>query len=208
MPTFPVDLKDYLGGCARVEQQTFDLAQGLQVQNQTAGGEVLRSGGATRLWRGTVTLYAQRYGNARALHAKLHVLAGQGATFLVNDAMHDGISFTAEINGVNADGRVSLRAAGANRVLRAGDYIGFTYAGRRALHQVVEPANANASGVTGAFDVVPPIRPGWAVGAAVTAGAARCVAVMVPGSLRVGASGPTATSGASFDWIQTLRQVT
>ena len=42
MPTFPVDLKDYLGGCARVEQQTFDLAQGLQVQNQTAGGEVLR----------------------------------------------------------------------------------------------------------------------------------------------------------------------
>ena len=207
MPTFPVDLKDYLGGCARVEQQTFDLAQGLQVQNQTAGGEVLRSGGATRLWRGTVTLYAQRYGNARALHAKLHILAGQGATFLVNDAMHDGVSFTAEINFVNGQGRVSLRATGANRVLRAGDYIGFNYQGRRALHQAVEGRVADSNGVMTVFDVVPPIRPGWVAGEAVTVGAARCMAKMVPGTVQVGVSGPVATEGASFEWVQTLEVV-
>ena len=117
---------------------------------------------------------------------------------------HDGISFTAQINGVNADGRMSLRAAGANRVLRAGDYIGFTYNGRRALHQAVEPANANSSGVTGAFAVVPVVRIGWTAGAAVTVGAARCTAAMVPGSLSIGMAANGVTEGASFDWVQTL----
>ena len=205
MPVY--DLDTFLAPL-RVVAQTMTLGEGSSVQNQTAGGEVLRSGGAARLWRGSLVLAPMQNGDAGSLHAKLHALASSDAAFTINDMARDGAGFTAQINGVNPDGRVSLRAAGANRVLRAGDYIGFTYAGRRALHQVVEPANANASGVTGAFDVVPPIRPGWAVGAAVTAGAARCVAVMVPGSLRVGASGPAATSGASFDWIQTLRQVT
>lgn len=206
MPTFPVDLATFLGNM-RVEQQVFDLMEGRQVQNITAGGEVLSAGNMPRLWFGTINLAHRLQGPGRVLQAKLQVLRGSGASFYINDLTHDGVGFTAEINGVNTDGRLSLRAAGANRVLRAGDYIGFTYAGRRALHQAIEGANANAEGVTGAFEVVPPIRPGWAAGAAVTVGAPRCVAVLSPGKTRIGQSVGVRHESASFEWVQTLRQV-
>lgn len=201
MPVY--DLSTFLAPL-KVVAQTIMLGEGASVQNRTAGGEVLRSGGTARLWRGSVVLAPMQNASAGSLNAKLHALASSDAYFTINDMAHDGISFTAQINGVNADGRMSLRAAGANRVLRAGDYIGFTYNGRRALHQAVEPANANSSGVTGAFAIVPVVRTGWTAGAAVTVGAARCTAAMVPGSLSIGMAANGVTEGASFDWVQTL----
>ena len=130
MPVY--DLDTFLAPL-RVVAQTMTLGEGSSVQNQTAGGEVLRSGGAARLWRGSLVLAPMQNGDAGSLHAKLHALASSDAAFTINDMARDGAGFTAQINGVNPDGRVSLRAAGANRVLRAGDYIGFTYVGRRAL---------------------------------------------------------------------------
>ena len=205
MPTFPVDLTAYLE--VLPVQQTFVLGQSLKVQNVTAGGEVIRSGGGARLWRGSLVLAPRIHAAARAMQSRLNVLQAADATFLINDLAHDGVSFTAEINFVNGQGRMSLRATGANRVLRAGDYIGFNYNGRRALHQAVEGRVADSNGVMTVFDVVPPIRPGWVAGEAVTVGAARCMAKMVPGTVQVGVSGPVATEGASFEWVQTLEVV-
>lgn len=206
MPTFPVDLKTYLGGCARMEQQTFDLGEGLQVQNQTAGGQVIRSGGAARLWHGSLTLVALQHDKAREMHARLHVLRAAGASFLIGDMTHRGPDFAARINNVDAQGRLSLRGATAGRVITAGDYVAFDYAGRRALHQALETRTADASGNIAAFEVVPPVRPGWAANAAVTVGAAKCRAVMVPGAARVGSSNRVATMGLTFNWTQTLRE--
>ena len=57
---------------------------------------------------------------------------------------------------------------------------------------------------TVAIEVVPPIRPGWAAGVAVTIGSPRCRAVMVPGSLNMGQSRGIWHEGISFDWTQTL----
>lgn len=207
MPTFPVDLKEYLGGCARIEQQTFDLGQGLAMQPRTAGGEVIRSGGAARLWRGSVALYAQRYENARAIHARLHMLAGQGACFWIGDAMAKPDPGSAEILSVSAAGLISLRAAAPGRVIAPGDYLSFAYANRWALHQVTSGRTVQANGTTAGIEVVPPIRPGWNVGTGVSLGAPKCLAVMVPGSLRVGTSNRVATGGASFEWTQILREV-
>ena len=209
MPTFPVDLAAYLGGCARMDQQSFDLGEGLSVQNRTAGGEVLRSGGAARLWRGTLTLFALRHADARALHAKLHVLRAAGASFYIGDRTRTGSLVSCQINSSNfasAGDMVSLRALPAGYVVAAGDYVAWEYSGRRALHQVVTGATANASGVTGNIEIVPPLRAAPTVGGACWLGPAKCRAVMVPGGARVGVSNIVATTGAVIDWTQTLRE--
>ena len=208
MPTFPVDLTAYLGGCARMHQQTFDLGEGLSVQQQTAGGEVLRMGGAARLWRGSLTLYPLRHADARALQAKLHILRGTGASFLVGDMTHKGAIRAGQIRTTNTTTRdiLTLQNAPAGLVIVPGDYLAWEYSGRRALHQVVVGATVNGSGVTGNIEIVPPLRTLPAVGTAVAIGGAKCRAVMVPGSARVGSSNIVATMGVQFDWIQTLRE--
>lgn len=208
MPTFPVDLKTYLGGCARMEQQTFDLGEGLQVQNQTAGGQVIRSGGSARLWHGSLTLVALQHDKAREMHARLHVLRAAGASFYIGDMTHRGGTFAAQVKAVNSTTRdiITLQAAPPGRVIAAGDYIAFDYSGRRALHQVVVGKTVDASGNTGNIEVVPPFRTLPGVGWGVTIGAAKCRAVMVPGATRVGSSNRVATMGLTFDWIQTLRE--
>lgn len=198
MPTFPVDLRTWLG-CLHMEQQVFDLTEGLTVQNRTAGGQVLRSGGAERLWKGSLSMLAHRYEDGRALHAKLHMLRGTGASFLISDLTYGGASFGASLSGVQANGTVNIGGIPAARTIAAGDYLGFAYNGIRALHQFV------TGGAASGLEVVPPIRPGWTAGTAVTIGAPTCAAVMVPGTLRVGMSNRVATLGASFDWVQLLR---
>lgn len=208
MPTFPVDLTAYLGGCARMHQQVFDLGEGLAVQNQTAGGEVIRSGGAARLWRGSLTLYALRHDDARAMQAKLHTLRGAGASFWIGDMAHKGGTRTAQIKATNPTTRdiLTLQGAPVGLVIAPGDYLGWDYSGRRALHQVVVGGTVNGSGNTGNIEIVPPMRTLPAVGTPVSIGAAKCRAVLVPGRAAVGTSNIVATSGITFEWTQTLRE--
>ena len=208
MPTFPVDLTAYLGGCARMDQQTFDLGEGLQVQNRTAGGEILRTGGAARLWRGSLALFPLRHEAARVLHAKLHILRAAGASFYIGDMTHTGGTRTARFMSIDAaTGVFRLKGMTAGHIIKAGDYLAFDYSGRRAFHQFTVGGTVGATGEVGALEVVPPFRAGSAVvDRAVTVGAAKCRAVMVPGATRVGSSNRVATMGLTFDWIQTLRE--
>lgn len=208
MPTFPVDLTAYLGGCARMDQQTFDLGEGLQVQNRTAGGEILRTGGAARLWRGSLALFPLRHEDARVLHAKLHILRAAGASFYIGDMTHRGGTRAAQFMSINATtGVFRVKGLPVGHVIKPGDYIAFDYSGRRAFHQFETGGTASSTGEIGALEVVPPFRPGSAVvDRTVTIGASKCRAVMVPGTARVGTSNIVATSGVSFDWTQTLRE--
>lgn len=208
MPTFPVDLVAYLGGCARMDQQTFDLGEGLLVQNQTAGGEVIRAGGAARLWLGSLTLIALQHDKAREMHAKLHALRAAGASFYIGDMTHTGGTRAAQFMSINATtGVFRIKGLPVGHVIKPGDYIAFDYSGRRAFHQFETGGTASSTGEIGSLEVVPPLRPGSAVAdRAVTIGAAKCRAVIVPGKVRVGMSNRVATTGLAIDWIQTLRE--
>ena len=76
---------------------------------------------------------------------------------------------------------------------------------RFALHELVAPVSADAAGLTGMVEVVPPIRPGAAVNSAVTLVAPACKAVVVSGSYQPGRQRGSLVEGVSFQFIQTLR---
>lgn len=206
MPTYPVDLEAWLAPF-RVVSQVFELGEGLQVQHRTAGGEVLRMGGAARLWRGSLMLAPIDNRDAAGLEARAHALRGAGASILVRDYRRSGTA-AGQIKGVNGTTRdiLTLQGAPVGLVIAPGDYIAWDYSGRRALHQVVVGRTVNASGETGNIEIVPPMRTLPAIGTAVAVGAAKCRAVIVPGSLRIGAASAAITDGISFDWTQTLRE--
>lgn len=206
MPTFPVDLEAWLAPF-RIVSQTFDLGEGLQVQNRTAGGEVIRAGGAARLWRGSLVLAPMQNADAAGFEAKVQVLRAAGASILIRDYRRSG-TFAAQVRAVNSTTRdiITLQAAPPGRVIAAGDYLSLDYSGRRALHQVVVGKTVDASGNTGNIEVVPPFRTLPGVGWGVTVGAAKCRAVIVPGSLSIGIAADGATDSISFDWTQTLRE--
>lgn len=204
MPTFPVDLETWLTPF-RVVEQTFDLGEGLSVQNRTAGGEVIRSGGAARLWHGKLVLGRVRNDQVGALEARLHVLRGAGAYFLIRDYRRTG-AISANLAAVQANGTINISGGPANGTLNDGDYIAFGYASRIALHRIVVGGALSGTGARNGVEVVPPIRPGWVAGVGLTIGAPKCRAVMVPGSLSMGQSRGIWHEGISFDWTQTLRE--
>ena len=140
-----------------------------------------------------------------ALEARLNALRGAGAYFTIRDYRRSG-SISATLATVQANGTVNISGGPANGTLRDGDYLAFGYANRIALHQIVVGGALNGTGARNGVEVVPPIRPGWAAGVAVTIGSPKCRAVMVPGSLRVGLAADRVTEGISFDWTQTLRE--
>lgn len=188
-----------------VTTQAFDIGEGLSVQNQTAGGEVIRSGGAARLWRGTVALSPAYHSDAIALAARLNVLRGAGAYFTVRDYRIKG-SVSATLATVQANGTVNISGGPVGHVLKTGDYISFLYAGRMALHQIVTGGALNAAGARNGIEVVPPVRAGWAANTPIQIGSVPCRAVMVPGGFSTGQSAAIIHDGIQFNWIQTLRE--
>jgi hypothetical protein len=92
--------------------------------------------------------------------------------------------------------------------LKTGDMLSFSYSTnpvRYALHQIVAGSVAGATGVTGQIEVTPNIRAGASTGAAVTLFRPSCKALLVPGSVVMGAAHDLFTEGLTFKFIQTLR---
>lgn len=209
MPAFPVDLINYLGD-VWVEQQAFDLMEGLSVQNITGGGEVLRSGGSARLWHGTLTFGTHYQSGSRALLAKLNTVRAAGASFYIGDmTVPLTPASTATINSTNFAGAgdsVTLAGLPNAFVVEPGSYIHWEIFGRRYLHQVVVGRTANASGVTAGIEITPRANTTIPVGHPVYVGRAKCRAVIVPGTFQVGGSRGVIHEGISFDWTQTLRE--
>lgn len=210
--TFPVALATWFDALPLVDIN-FELGEGM-VSARTAGGEVIASDYATRLWSGSCTVAVRQHRDAEALAALGRVLREARATFLatpVHVRRPAGIPVMPASPLIHAmrngrEMRISGLATGDR--LAPGEFIGWSYGSspvRRALHQVVEATTADAIGISGWFEVTPPIRDGAVTGTAVTLEAPACVAKVVPGSWRAPQIRRVIAAGFTFDWVQTLR---
>ena len=185
-------------------------------QGVTRGGEVIRVGVGARLWAGTVSVAPAYYHQLAALEALLAESDAAGRFILAYDARFDGPRLdptgailgaaTPTIHTLDADSR-RMRVTGlpAGYQLRTGDYIGWQYGSgpvRYALHRLTSDADASGAGLTPLFSVVPHIRPGAAVGAAVSLVRPVCKCVI---SADYGAGSRLISQGPQITLTQTLR---
>ena len=89
-------------------------------------------------------------------------------------------SGTAVLSSINANRKaIALQSLPVGFVLSVGDYLSID----GDLHQVMEPATANGSGVTGEFEIRPHLWPAAAVADPVSVKHPACLMAIVPGSL-------------------------
>lgn len=186
--------------------------------SRTRGGEILVADQGARLWAGSASLPVMRRHEADAVMAQIEALQNAGASLLVHPVPRIGPindptgstlgAASPKIASLAINGReLTIDSLPVGYVLAPGDMLAFTYGSptKYALHRIVVGSTAGAGGVTGQIEVVPYIRPGAAVGAAVALVRPSMKAVIVPGSVDAGTIDPVGRSGISFSFIQTLR---
>jgi hypothetical protein len=91
---------------------------------------------------------------------------------------------TANLLSINANRKaITLSALPAAFVLSVGDYLSITIGTRKDLHQVMESATANGSGVTPEFEIRPQLWTDVTVTKAVAVKQPACLMAIVPGSV-------------------------
>lgn len=214
---FPLTLAQFMD-LLPVAVLTFDCPEQV-FTSRTAGGEILSADIGPRLWQGTIELGRMTPEEAAAVLPLIRLARGAGASFLARDLSRPGPRLdpkglilgaaAVKIASVAANAReIALKGLPANYALSAGDLLRFGYGSspvRYALHELVAPVTASASGVTGLVEVVPPIRPGAVADAAVTLVKPSCKAVIVPGSYQPGTPRRGLVEGVGFQFMQTLR---
>lgn len=196
---------------------TFDVPENNSF-SRTKGGDILTADNGARLWQGEITLGQITRSELATVRPMLTLLRGAGTSFLMNDptrpypqsdptgSLLAGASPV--ISGLPNARELSISGLPSGYVLSPDDMLGFSYASspmRRALHQVVTGGTAGTGGNLSMIEVTPPIRPGAAVGAAITLIRPVCKAVIVPGSYQPGRTKAFLTEGISFRFCQTLR---
>lgn len=197
-----------------IRSMTMVLDDAMEV-SETGGGEVLLADLGTGLWQGEITLGKMTPDEADEALAMIEAARGPGRSVLLYDVSRPGPRL--DRNGAILGSRVVRLAAvsGNNRELRIsgvppaygvrrGDMVGWTYAGRRAVHRVVNNTTAGSEGLSGLIEVVPPIQPGFTINTEVRLLKASCKAIIGPGTLQPGRREHTMTDGVSFKWRQTL----
>lgn len=212
---YPMSASAFFEGL-RIMRASFDLPNN-QLITRSAGGDVMRAELGARLWRAQLDLVPQTHQGAEEIRAKMHLLRQPSASLIIRPSPcfapacdPDGsiiASSTVLLASVNANLRdITLSGLPAAYAITAGDYLSYTYGTdpvRYGFHQAVSSATANGSGVTGAFEVIPPIRPGYSIGATVRLMKPWMKAVLVESS--TGAAGVAVTDGISLTLQQTLR---
>ncbi|PWE26642.1 hypothetical protein C4N9_20465 [Pararhodobacter marinus] len=212
--SFPLALDAFFGGLP-VRTSTFHLPATLAV-SRTRGGAVKTARVAERLWQGQITLPLMRHAQAAQVAALVSVLCEPGRTFLVHPrplfapiidpsgAALDG--YVPTIESIEDGGReFRIEGLPPGYVISGGDFLSFVYGSnptRFALHQAVTVATADGAGLTPKIEVTPPIRPGAAIGAAVTLVRPFTKAVLFPPIAPI--SQILTTSGLTLDFVQTL----
>jgi len=213
--TWPLAVDEFFAGLP-IQKISFQLGRA-QTQSETGGGEMIRHGMGTRLWRGTVVLDKETHAYWAAVEARLALLEQPGASLLLWDTRMTGTlkdpgltilgASSPVIDDLAANNReLDISGLPANYEISRGDLLGFTYGSnptRYAYHRVVTGDVANLSGVARNIEVIPYIRPGAQIGAAVSLGTPVLKAI-IP-SADYGESRATLSQGGSFDWVQTLR---
>lgn len=206
--SFPLSLAAFFSDLAMVSI-TFDLGEAV-AGGETGGGEVLRVDYGPRLWQGRVSLARLRHVEAERLASRARTLLDARASFFVTPLHNDpfgpfGASGT--INNIRNNRELRIAGLTAGQEVPQGAFLSFSYGSpsRYALHQTVEPATADGTGLTGWVEVTPAIRAGVTIGAAVALNSPVCKAVAVPNSWRPGTIRAALSDGFSFDWRQTLK---
>ena len=216
--TFPLTLNGFWN-LLPIESCPFDLPEMVQV-SRSRGGELMQAEIGTRLWSADVRLGWMLPDEAAEVMPLINLLRG-GASFMACDPLRRRPrldptgsilgSAAVQINSLAANSReLTLKGLPAGYTLRRNDLLAFSYGTapvRFALHQIVSAsAVASAGGVTPMIEVVPPLRPGATVGAAVALTHPSCKVQMVPRSFQAGAQRAGGLiEGVSFQIMQTLR---
>lgn len=197
----------------KVKDATFWPLQ-RQELSRTAGGRTQAKDLGSALWRASFTTAPARLDDAQDVEAALISLNGSVGSFLAHDvrrpfpkAHPGGFSGTLAISLLFTENAfsVQLSSPDGGLTLSPGDYIGFEYGagGSRALHMIQSSPQTLSAGVPKSFDVFPAIRPGAAVGAAVTVNRASCEMILEPGH-QAPALRDLVASSLSFSAIQIL----
>ncbi len=216
--SFPLPREDFID-ILPIAEMSLVLPETAQVA-RTRGGEVLPFELGEPLWEGEVKLGRMTRPESGRPLALIDVLRQPGRSFLVCDTTRTGPlsdpagvilgAATPVIHELPEDPR-ELRLSGlpAGYILSAGDWIGWSHGAaptRYALHRIVDAeVVAAGTGITPAFEVVPHIRPGVTVGAAVQLIRPVAKAIILPGQTEPGRTRRTLTDGAGFSFIQSLR---
>jgi hypothetical protein len=204
--TFPLSLAGFLDELAFVTV-TFDLSEAVET-NETGGGEIIAADYGPRLWQGTVTLNTRPHADAERLLARVRTLFDARASFLISPPHMRTTTGTVKLNAQQNNREMKFSFLADGQTIPRGSFIGFTYGSnptRRALHQLVEDATADGTGITGWAEVTPAIRPGASGGATINLATPSCTAKAIPGSLQGSSHEAVISRGCSFAWRQTLR---
>jgi hypothetical protein len=209
-----------------IQEVQLRLDRRVQVNN-LGGGEILPAELMPAIWVGSVSLPPMPKRRAAEIQALLAALEVPGQVFQAykahqigpaDDPLGAGVGGAAPVIGEfhGSDPRlVKFAGMPSGLSLSEGDFLAFDYdpgtGVRRAFHQVVGgQAHAvpdGAGGYTSEFftQLVPPVRPGAQLGAAVEFAKPHLLAVLVPGSVGYGITRGNVTSGMQFEFRQTLR---
>jgi len=185
--------------------------------SEAGDGSVITHQRGARLWQGTITLDMDAHEFWASIDATLSMLEEPGASFLFRDPRMTGpiadpqkVTLGAAnpvISGLSGDTHgLDLSGLPAGYKLQRGDLLGFSYGAnptRYAYHRVFTGGIANLAGELSDLVVVPKIRSGAQVGAAVTLGTPVLKAILRQADY--GASRSKISEGGSFEWVQTLR---
>lgn len=196
----------------RFASVSFDCPPAIDRQ-QLRDGTVIDTSVGADLWQAEVALHARPHGAQAEAETLLRHASRVGRFVLAYDPRRCGPA--ADPGGVILDGQaptisvldanntqIRLTNMRPNYTLTVGDYIGWIYAGRYALHRIVTTVTASGAGVSPLFTVDPHIRPGATVGTPVTL--VRPVAKFRVTELTPGRGAGRVTSGPTFAMIQTL----
>lgn len=202
-----------------ISRMSMDIPEAVEI-SETGGGELLTAELGTRLWQGEIVLGKMTSDEAAEALAMLDAARQMGGSILVHDVRRPGPrddvdgtilgSAIPTLQAVAAGGReIKLSGLPGGYRLRRFDYLAFTYGSnpvRYALHRAISQITTTAEGVQEDWlQVVPALRPGWALGTPVSLHKAACKALIVPKSVQPGTTSQTLTEGVSFKWVQTLR---
>lgn len=198
----------------RVVSSRWELREFVETSG-TGRGEVITAVVAWPRWRAALTLAPARHGEAAQLRALFEAIGAAGKFDLYDHALPwpqadpGGVllgAATPTISAIGADNH-SLRVTGlpAGYVLTAGDALAISYGSspvRRTRLRVCETVAASGAGMTPAFEVRPPLRPGVYIGQAVTLVKPAARMMLEPGSYDPGEWAAEIAGGASFTAIE------